>query len=85
MRPYITPNEAFPELKKSELDAVINYRPVNEYFLKSGGSEYAKTVGATKNVESYGFAVAKRNIELVSLIDKALVLLKKNGEYGSYL
>ena len=81
LRPYITPNEAFLELKKGELDAVINDRPVNEYFLKSGGSEYAKTVGSTRNVESYGFAVAKKNIELVSLIDKALDLLKRNGEY----
>lgn len=81
VREYNTPNEAFLEMKNGGVDAVINDRPVNEYFLKSGGSEYAKVVGKPRNAESYGFAVAKKNTELVSSIDKALDLLKKNGEY----
>ena len=81
VREYNTPNEAFLELKNGGVDAVINDRPVNEFFLRSGGSEYAKAVGQPRNAESYGFAVAKKNTELVSNIDKALDLLKKNGEY----
>lgn len=82
VRKYDAVNEVFLELKNGSVDAVINDRPVNEYFLKSSGAnEYAKSVGQPKDAESYGFAVAKKNTELVSLIDKALDLLKKNGEY----
>lgn len=74
-------NECYLELKNKGVVAVINDRPVNDYFLSNGGDEYAKSVGVPRNAESYGIAAAQKNTELVKQIDEALEALKKNGEY----
>ena len=74
-------NDAYLALKKGSVDAVVNDRPVNEYFLNTGGSSFAKSVGLPRNAEYYGFAVSKKNTQLASRVDKALDVLKKNGEY----
>ena len=81
VREYNGLNEAYLELKNGGVDAVVNDRPVNEYFLKQGGNEYAKAVGTPKEAEEYGIATAKKNTELAKNIDKALEAIRKNGEY----
>ena len=81
VKQFNTNNESYLELKNKGVDAVINDRPVNAYFLTNGGNEYAKVVGQPRNAESYGFAVAKKNQDLVKKINDALETLKKNGEY----
>lgn len=81
VKQFNTNNESYLELKNKGVDAVINDRPVNDYFLTSGGSEYAKSVGEPKGAESYGFAVNKKDQELVKQINAAIETLKKNGEY----
>jgi len=78
---FNTSDLACLELKNKNAEAVISDLPVLQYFLKKGGSEYAKLVGKTLTDESYGIAVAKKNTQLVKDIDAALESLKKKGEY----
>ncbi|WP_317303255.1 basic amino acid ABC transporter substrate-binding protein [Acidaminococcus timonensis] len=69
------------ELKNGGADAVISDLPVLQYFLKQGGSAYAKSVGTPKKGDFYGIATAKKNKELCDKLNKALAELKKDGEY----
>ena len=69
------------ELKNKSVDAVIGDLPVEQYFLKNGGDQYAKLVGKTLTAENYGIAVAKKNTQLKDDLNKALAELKKNGEF----
>lgn len=70
------------ELKNKSVDAVIGDLPVEQYFLKNGGSAYAKLVGKPLTAEEYGIAVAKKNTDLAAKLDKSLEDLKKNGEFA---
>lgn len=73
--------ESFMELQAGGVDAVINDRPVNDYYMKESGKKNAKQVGEPLTAEDYGIAIAKKNTQLVEKINKALDELKKNGEY----
>ena len=78
---FNTNAEVFLELKNKGVDAVIIDKPVAEYFLATGGGkDYAKIVGDTMEAESYGISL-KKNSPLTKEINKALLDLKKNGEY----
>ena len=73
--------EVFLELKNKGVEAVIIDKPVAEYFLATGGGkDFAKIVGDTMEAESYGISL-KKNSPLTKEINKALLDLKKNGEY----
>lgn len=78
---FNTQSEASMELKNGGADAVINDAPVVAYYLKQGGSNYAKTVGEKMEAEDYGMAVRKDNAKLAADINKAMAELKKNGEF----
>ena len=78
---FNTNAEVFLELKNKGVEAVIIDKPVAEYFLATGGGkDYAKIVGDTMEAESYGMSL-KKNSPLTKQINKALLDLKKNGEY----
>ena len=78
---FNTNAEVFLELKNKGVEAVIIDKPVAEYFLATdGGKDYAKIVGDTMEAESYGISL-KKNSPLTKDINKALLDLKKNGEY----
>ena len=78
---FNTNAEVFLELKNKGVEAVIIDKPVAEYFLATGGGkDYAKIVGDTMEAESYGISL-KKNSPLTKDINKALLDLKKNGEY----
>lgn len=81
VREFNNAPEAFMELRAGGVDAVVNDKPVNEYFIAKSGSKDAKTVGEPLVAEEYGIATAKKNTELAGKLDKALEELKKNGEY----
>ncbi len=81
IREFNTAPEAFMELKAGGVDAVINDKPVNDYYIKEAGGKDAKQVGEPLTSEDYGFATAKSNTELGEKINKALDEVKKNGEY----
>ncbi|MBO5590672.1 MAG: basic amino acid ABC transporter substrate-binding protein [Acidaminococcaceae bacterium] len=78
---FNTNAEVFLELKNKGVDAVIIDKPVAEYYLaQGGGKESAKIVGDTMEAESYGLSL-KKNSPLTKEINKAMLDLKKNGEY----
>ncbi|HBX74904.1 MAG TPA: basic amino acid ABC transporter substrate-binding protein [Acidaminococcaceae bacterium] len=78
---FNTNAEVFLELKNKGVDAVIIDKPVAEYYLaQGGGKDSAKIVGDTMEAESYGLSM-KKNSPLTKEINKALLNLKKNGEY----
>ncbi len=69
------------ELKNGGVDAVVNDRPVNDYFIHSSQQTGVKTLPDRLTSEDYGIAVAKGNTELLTKINDALKKLKDNGEY----
>ncbi|WIW70367.1 basic amino acid ABC transporter substrate-binding protein [Anaerosinus gibii] len=73
--------DTFLELKAGGVDAVVNDRPVNDYFLAQGGTKDAKTFPEILTAEDYGIAISKKNPELAKQIDEALEKLQANGEY----
>lgn len=80
VKAFNTQDEAALELKNGAADAVIGDAPVIEYYLAQTGSSFAKTVGEKMEAEPYGIA-AKKDSKLPAEINKALMELKKNGEY----
>jgi len=81
VREFNSAPEAFLELKAGGVDAVVNDKPVNDYYIAKAGGKDAKEVGEPLTAEEYGIATAKKNTELTAKLDKALDELKKNGEY----
>ena len=81
IREFNSAPESFLELKAGGVDAVVNDKPVNDYYIAKSGGKDAKEIGAPLTAEEYGIAVAKKNTELLTNLDKALAELKKNGEY----
>jgi polar amino acid transport system substrate-binding protein len=81
LKAFETTEEAFVMLKNKKAEAVICDLPVLQYFLKNGGSEYAKLVGKPLTSEDYGIVVSKKNPNLAKAVDQALEALKKNGTY----
>ncbi len=74
--------EAFMELEKGGVDAVINDMPVTNYYVQTKGKDKVKTVGEVFAAEDqYGIGVKKGNTELLAKINSGLDKLKANGEY----
>lgn len=76
-----TPPDCFMELKARGVDAVVNDRPVNEYYITKSGATGVKELEERLTAESYGIAMAKDNEALQKDINAALQKLKDNGEY----
>ena len=76
-----TPADCFMELKAGGVDAVVNDRPVNDYFIQKSGQTGVKALPDRLTSESYGIAVSKEDKELAEKIDAALKKLKDDGEY----
>lgn len=74
-------SDTFMELKAGNVDAVINDRPVNDYYLVESKSEDLKRLDDSLTSEEYGFAMKKGNTELAEKINAALKTIKENGEY----
>jgi len=79
---FNTVPETFLELRNGGVDAVINDRPVNEYYIMQMGGKDGKIVGQPLDAEDYGIAINKSNTALAQEVDKALDELKANGEYA---
>ncbi|MDX9872434.1 MAG: basic amino acid ABC transporter substrate-binding protein [Clostridia bacterium] len=81
VREFNTAPEAFMELRAGGVDAVINDKPVNDYYLAQTGGKDGKSVGEPLSTEEYGIATSKKTPELSKAIDDALTALKNNGKY----
>ena len=76
-----TPADCFMELKAGGADAVVNDRPVNDYYITKSGAQGVKTLDEKLTAEDYGIAMNKDNKELQEKVNAALKKLKENGEY----
>lgn len=76
-----TPADCFMELKAGGADAVVNDRPVNDYFIKQNSATGVKALEEKLTAEDYGIAMAKDNAELQKKVNEALKKLHENGEY----
>ncbi|WP_182187659.1 basic amino acid ABC transporter substrate-binding protein [Pectinatus frisingensis] len=74
--------DTFLELKAGNVDAVVNDKPVNAYYMTKNSDNSVKRVGEQLTSENYGIAVKKDNTKLVQEINDALKKLKENGEYN---
>ena len=81
VKTFNTSDLACLELKTKGADAVISDKPVLQYFLAQGGSDYAKMVGTGLTTEDYGIVVSKKHPQLQAALNKSLANMKKNGEY----
>ena len=76
-----TPADCFMELKARGVDAVVNDRPVNDYYIKQSQAVGVKSLEDMLSAEDYGIAMSKDNPDLQKEIDAALKKLHENGEY----
>ncbi|MFA6849710.1 MAG: basic amino acid ABC transporter substrate-binding protein [Selenomonadaceae bacterium] len=73
--------DTFMELKAGGVDAVVNDRPVNDYYITKSGEKNVRRLDDLLTSEDYGIAMSKDNTELAKKLDAALDKLKSNGEY----
>jgi len=74
--------EAFMELEKGGVDAVINDMPITAYYIKTKGKDKVKMVGEVFAADDqYGIGVKKGNTELLNKINSGLDKVKASGEY----
>ncbi len=81
VKTFETMDAAFLALKNKDADAVVCDLPVLQYFLKHGGSAYAKLVGEPMTSEEYGIVIAKKKPEMEKAVNQALNILKQKGVY----
>lgn len=74
--------DVYVELKSGHVDAVINDRPVNAYFIKTTDDKNLRVLDEILVSQKYGFAMRKNDEELVKKVNQALYKLKENGEYA---
>lgn len=76
--------EAFMELEKGGVDAVINDAPVTSYYTQTKGKDQIKTVGAVfQATDQYGIGIKKGNTDLVNKINDGLAKVKASGQYDT--
>ncbi len=82
IRYFDSVGEAFMELEKGGVDAVINDLPVTLDYIQTTGKDSVKMVGDVFNTdEQYGIAVKKGNSKLLDDINKGLDDIKASGQY----
>lgn len=73
--------DTFMELKAGGVDAVVNDRPVNDYYIAKSGVTDVRRLDELLTSEDYGIAMSKKNPALVKDVNAALKKLHENGEY----
>ncbi len=74
--------EAFMELEKGGIDAVVNDHPVTAYYIQTSGQGKTKMVGEVFSADDqYGIAVKKGNTEMLKVVNDGLSKIKADGKY----
>ncbi len=82
VRTFDNIGEAFMELEKGGVDAVVNDHAVTAYYIKTTGKDKTKMVGELFSADDhYGIAVKKGNAEMLKVINEGLGKIKANGKY----
>ena len=83
IRTFNSAGEAFLELNNKGCEAIVNDKPVNEYFLtqKASANFNLREVPGVLKAENYGFAIRKGDDKLRARLDKALDEIRADGTY----
>ena len=83
IRTFNSAGEAFLELNNKGCEAIMNDKPVNEYFLtqKASSNLNLREVPGVLRAENYGIAVRKGNDQLRARLNKALDAIRADGTY----
>ena len=83
IRTFNSAGEAFLELNNKGCEAIVNDKPVNEYFLtqKASANLNLREVPGVLKAENYGFAIRKGDDKLGARLDKALDEIRADGTY----
>lgn len=83
IRTFNSAAEAFLEINQKGCYAMINDKPVNEYFLTQKASKNLKLkeVPIILSADNYGFAVQKGNVQLTKRLNDALKAVRDDGTY----
>ena len=83
LRTFNSATEAFMEIDQRGCYAMINDKPVNEFFLASKQAKSMKLaeVNIILSEDNYGFAVKKGNAQLKARLEKALDEVMADGTY----
>jgi len=82
VRTFQDVGEAFMELEKGGVDAVINDQAVTLNYIQTSGTQKVITVGEPFSTEEqYGIGVKKGNEKILKLMNEGLEKVKANGEY----
>ncbi|NLO21604.1 MAG: basic amino acid ABC transporter substrate-binding protein [Syntrophomonadaceae bacterium] len=82
VKTYDHVGEAFMELQKGGVVAVINDFPVTDYYVKTEASDTVKTVGEIFLADDhYGIPVQKGDTATLDLINEGLAKIRENGTY----
>lgn len=83
IRTFNSAAEAFLEINQKGCYAMVNDRPVNEYFLTQKASKNLalREESLELSADQYGFAVQKGNKALKERLDRALDEVKADGTY----
>ena len=83
IRTFNSAGEAFLELNNKGREAIVNDKPVNEYFLtqKASANLNLREVPGVLKAENYGFAIRKGDDKLSARLDKVLDEIRADGTY----
>ena len=83
LRTFNSATEAFMEIDQRGCYAMINDKPVNEFFLTSKQAKHMKLaeVKVILSEDNYGFAVKKGNAKMKARLEKALDEVVADGTY----
>ena len=81
IKEFNTAPDAFMELKAGNVEAVVNDRPVNDYYIAKSGVKDVKALPQMLTSEEYGIAVKKKNADLLKKVNEGIEKVKKSGEY----
>ena len=73
--------DIFMALKVGNVEAVVNDRPVNDYYIAKSGVKDVKALPQMLTSEEYGIAVKKKNADLLKKVNEGIEKVKKSGEY----
>ncbi len=83
LRQFNSPPESYMELVNDGCKAVINDRPVNDFFLaKYKGPEIVSKTITDADSECYGIAVRKGNEKMLKLMNSSLRKVLENGQFA---
>lgn len=72
--------DTFADFKNGGVDAVVNDRPVNDYYIANTSEKRVRVINEWDNAEDYAIAMDKKQTDLCVKINEAMAKLRENGK-----